>query len=454
MGKGKDKKGFKTEKIQHKFRERGGFEIDLHVKMDAIDNSFTEVPPAEEMRIPLRQHDGPPGEPLVEEGDHVKYGEKIAGGEDEDWLMVPVHSPVNGTVTEITKIEHPISGIKEPAIIIETEDEGREPYYDPIDPEEASSEELIEQIRERGVVGLGGAVFPTHAKLSEGMGKVSHVIINADEGDPDIACDVRLMMEYPDEIVEGIKLIRDIVGAEKTIFATREEEPPRFEEDLREEGVEIVNIRPSYSIGHGRLLVTEILGKEVPHDKNPADVGALVHNVSTAYAISKAIREGESLVSRGFTYYSKDVGGRNLEVRFGTPVSKIFDFLEESPVKFERVILGEIMRGRAIPSPSTPIIKSHQGLMAFTEDDPHPYEEQKDCIRCGYCNTICPVDIYPELILEAQEKGDKTWLEKLNPGACIDCGLCAYVCPSHINFRPRLTKATSEIRKSSLDKQK
>lgn len=447
----KDNKKLK-EQIQRKFKERGRFEIDLHIKMDAIDNSFVEVPPAEEMRVPLRQQDGLGGKPIVEKGQFVKYGEKIGGGEDEDWLTVPVHSPVNGIVKEVTKIEHPISGIKEPAVIIETKDEDKEPYYEPIDPEKTSGEELIEHIRERGIVGLGGAVFPTHAKLSDGVGKVSHMIINADEGDPDIACDVRLMMENPSEIIDGIKIMGNIVGAKKIIFATREKEPPEFEKHLKEENIELINVRPSYSVGYGRLLVTEILGKEVPHDKNPTDVGALVHNVSTAYAISKALREGESLVSRGFTYYSRDVGGRNLRVRIGTPVSKVFEFIGESPTKFERVVLGEVMRGQSIPDPSTPIIKSHHGVVAFTEEEPHPYEEQKSCIRCGYCNTICPVDIYPQLILEAQDRGDSKWLKKLNPAACIDCGLCAYVCPSHINFRPRLAKATSEIRKSSLKK--
>ncbi len=442
------RKALNKEKAHRKFEENGGFELDLRMKREAIESPFEEVPPADEMTVFLRQHIGPECRPLVEEGDEVKYGQKIGGGEDLGWLMVPVHSPVDGTVKSIEKIEHPISGDEETAVIIKTENEEKRRVYEPLDPKEASRDELIQRIREAGIVGLGGAVFPTHAKLDEAKGEVSTLIINAKESDPNVACDVRLMVERPREMIDGIKLMAYIIGADDIVFATRtqEGELPEFEKHIeRERNIRIARVRPNYSIGYGRLLITEILGDVVPHNKHSTDIGALVHNVLTAYAISRAIRKGEPLVSRGLTYYSQDIRGRNLWVRNGTPVGHIFDYLGESPSKFERVALGSIMMGPAIPDTSTPLLKAHAGVTGFTEDEPHPYEHQTWCIRCGYCNTVCPVDIYPQMIMKAQKKGKTKRLKKLNPDTCMDCGLCSFVCPARINFKPHLRKAKSEF---------
>lgn len=435
------------EKTHRKFEEKGGFELDLRMKREAINDSFTEVPPAEEMIVFLRQHVGPEAEPLVEEGDPVKYGEKIGRTiEDNEW-SVPVHSPVTGKVKKIEKREHPISGDEETAVVLQTESEEKEPFYDPIDPKEASKKELLNRIREAGVVGLGGAVCPTHVKLSQAAGKVSTLIINAKESDPNVACDVRLMKEKAEEMIDGIKLMAHILGAENIVFATRtqEGELPEFEKLLEDEDIEVVRVRPNYSVGYGRLLVTEILEKEVPHDEHSVDVGAIVHNVGTAYAVSRAIRKGESLVSRGLTYYSKEIGGKNLWVRNGTPIEHILDFVGASTTDFERVALGSIMMGPSAPDPSVPVLKAHAGVTGFTEKEKHPYEDQTWCIRCGYCNTVCPVDIYPQLIMKAEQRGDNKRLQKLNADVCMDCGLCSFVCPARINFKPILRRAKSEM---------
>ncbi len=436
------------DRTHRKFKEKGGFELDLRMKREAMDDPFKEVPPAEEMTVFLRQHLGPEPKPIVEEGSSVKYGEKIGGYEDTDqeWA-VPVHSPVNGTVKEIKELEHPISGNEETAVVIKTEDEEKKPFYDPIDPDESTREEMLERVKEAGVVGLGGAICPTHVKLSEAKDRVSHLIINAKESDPNVACDVRLMIEKPKKMIDGMKLIAQMVGAENIIFATRtqEGEIPEFEKLLEREDIEIARVRPNYSVGYGRLLISEILDKEVPHHKHSVDIGALVHNVGTAYAVSKAIRDGESLVSRGLTYFSEDIGGKNLWVRIGTPVGHVLDFLDAPAKDFERVALGSIMMGSSIPDPSVPLLKAHAGVTGFTEDEPHPYEDKTWCIRCGYCNTVCPVDLYPQLIMKAAKKGDKKWMKKLNPDVCMDCGLCSFVCPSRINYKPILRRAKSEM---------
>ncbi len=438
----------KDEHIHH-FKEEGGFEMDISMKKGSIDDPFTEVPPADKMIVFLRQHIGKETKPLVEEGASVKYGQKIGDNQDAGPMVVPVHSPVNGTVEEIKKIKHPISMEQEKAVIIKTEDEGKEPYYNPIDPDKASRKELLDRMREGGIVGLGGASFPTHVKLSEER-DISHLIINAKESDPNLACDVRLMMEKGEDMIKGIKLMAKMLQVNNIVFATRTKkgEVPKFERFLERNDINITRIRPNYSVGSERLLVKEVLDREVPSGEFPPAVGAVVHNVATAYAVSEAVIRGESLVSRGLTLYSKKTGGRNLWVRMGTPVSHVLQNLGTSPEIFDRIAIGSIMMGPTIPNPSYPIMKATSGITAFTHSESSPYEKQKACIRCGYCNTVCPVDIYPQMIMEAEKKNNIDRLKKLHVEDCIDCGLCSYVCPSDIKLTPYLRRGQSKVKKS------
>ncbi len=431
----------------HHFKENGGFEVDIRMKLESIDDPFTEVPPSDEMTVFLNQHIGPEGDPLVKKGDEVEYGEKIVDFGGKGKMCVPVHSPVNGEVKGYASVRHPLSGGKERAIIIETEDEEKEPCYEPLDPKEASRKELLERVKEAGIVGLGGAAFPTHVKLGEE--NISHLIINAKESDPNLASDVRLMMEKPQWLIEGIKLMGHILDVEDITFATRTEEgeTPEFEELLRDNDVRIKRVRPNYSVGSERLLVKEVLGKEVPSGEFPPQIGTIVHNVATAYATAKAIKEGESLVSRGMTFYSKKTGGKNLWTRMGTSIEHILEYVGVSQVEFERIALGSIMMGPTIPDPSYPVLKATSGLTVFTPEESDPYEEEKPCIRCGYCNTVCPVDIYPQMIMKAEEKNDIKRLQSLNVLDCINCALCSYVCPSNIRLTPYLERAQNKIRK-------
>lgn len=431
------------EKIQH-FKEEGGFEMDISMKKESIDDPFTKVPPAEEMIVFLRQHIGKETEPLVKKGDPVKYGQKIGDLESEGPMVVPVHSPVNGTVKDIKKLKHPISQKLESAVIISTENEKTESFYEPLNFKGTSREELLDRVREAGIVGLGGASFPTHLKLSEEK-KISHLIINAKESDPNLACDVRLMMEKGEEMIQGIKLMGKMLNVNNILLATRTKkgELPGFEKLLKKNGIEIARIRPNYSVGSERLLVKEVLDREVPSKDFPPSVGAVVHNVATAYAVSKAVLDGESLVSRGLTLYSKETGGKNLWVRMGTPVEHVLKHCGTSTEKFDRIAMGSIMMGPTIPNASYPIMKATSGITAFTHSESSPYKKQKPCIRCGYCNTVCPVDIYPVLIMEAAKKGDSKMIKKYHIEDCIYCGLCSYVCPSYIKLTPHLRKASS-----------
>jgi electron transport complex protein RnfC len=434
-------------KNEYKFIEKGRFNVDIDIKMNALEDPFSTIPPAEEMIVFLKQHIGPETNLVVNVGESVRYGQKIGDNPDAGPMVVPIHSPVKGTIKEEIEMLNPISGKIEKAVIIATKDDNQEPFYEPLDPEKESRNILLERVREAGIVGLGGASFPTHVKLNTSQ-KISYLIINAKESDPNIACDCRLMMEKPKEIINGINIMAKILGVKKITFATRtqEGETPEFEALLEENEISLERMRPNYSIGSEKLLVKEVLDKEVPSGKFPPDIGVLVHNVATAYAVEEAIEKGEPLVSRGLTYYSKEKGGKNLWVRMGTPVDHILKFVGDSPTQYERIILGSILMGPTIPNPSYPILKATSAVTGFTPNEPDPYREPLPCIRCGYCNTICPVYIYPQLIMEAEKKKDANRLRKLHVEDCIECGLCSYVCPSRIRFTEYLTNGKNLVR--------
>jgi electron transport complex protein RnfC len=431
------------------FKEKGGFKVDISMKMSAVDEAFKEVPPADKMIVFLRQHIGAETRLLIKEGDSVSYGQKIGDDESGGLLIVPVHSPVDGIIGKISKMLHPISKKEESVVIINTKTENKAPYYTPLDPKQSSREDLLKRTREAGIIGLGGAAFPTHAKLSSN--NISTLIINAKESDPNVACDIRLIIEEPKEVLNGIKLMAKILGVRKIIFATRtrEGEIAEFENVLKNNSIEIARIRPNYSVGSERLLVKEIFNKEVSSQKYPPDIGVVVHNVATAYAVSKAILGGEPLVSRGLTFFSKDTGAQNLWVRMGTPIHHILRHVGVSPDAFERIALGSLMMGPTIPNSSFPILKATSGITAFTKNEINPYENSLPCIRCAYCNTVCPVNIYPQLIMEAEKRGDANRLRKLHVDICIECGLCSYVCPSRINFTNYLTGGKKRIRNNN-----
>jgi electron transport complex protein RnfC len=427
---------------QH-FKEKGRFSIDISMKLDAINKPFQEVPPPDEAVVFLRQHVGSANQPLVKKGESVEAGQKV--GDARGDFAVPVHSPVTGTVKMIRQVFNPISREKEQALVITTEDADLPLKEYSVGLDELNRERIIEKVRESGIVGLGGAAFPTHIKLS--AKNIDHLIINAKESDPNLACDVRLMLDRPESMVDGIKLMARALDTRDIVVATRTEkgELGNFEELLRENNIRMVWLHPSYSVGSERLLVKEVLNREVPSGRYPPDVGVVVHNVATAYAVARAVLHGEPLISRGLTFYSEKTGGRNLWSRMGTPAGHVMNYLEISPENVERVIFGSIMMGNSIPDWSVPTSKYTSGITVFTPAEPDPYRRTLPCIRCGYCNTVCPVDIYPQLIMEADKKGDRERLRRLHVEDCINCGLCSYVCPSTIRLTGYLQSGKRRI---------
>jgi electron transport complex protein RnfC len=424
-------------------KEKGRFRIDLSMKHAAIDKPFQEIPLPDEAVVFLRQHIGLMNQPLVKIGESVDAGQKV--GDAIGDFAVPVHSPVTGTVKTIRQVFNPLSREKEQALVIKTKDTDLPINEDNVDLEEMTRESIIEKVRDAGIVGLGGAAFPTHIKLS--AKNINHLIINAKESDPIQACDVRLMLERPEPIVKGIKLMAKALNTQDIVLATGTEkgELAVFEDLLKENNIRIAWIPPSYSGGSERLLVKEVLNREVPSGRYPPDVGVVVHNVATAYAVARAVIHNEPLISRGLTFYSKETGGRNFWLRMGTPAIHVMKYLGISLEDVDRVILGSPMMSYSIPDWSVPVSKYTSAITVSASGELDKYRNLP-CIRCGYCNTVCPVDIYPQLIMEAEKKGDRGKLRQLHVGDCILCGLCSYVCPSTIQLIGYLQNGKRQIK--------
>ncbi|MBN2155253.1 MAG: RnfABCDGE type electron transport complex subunit C [Candidatus Lokiarchaeota archaeon] len=429
------------------FKEKGRFEITLGIKESVAEKPVKIVPPAEIMSVYLKQHLGVPTQPQVQIGDSVKFGQILGDLEENQKVYAAVHSPVNGKVIDITTQKNPFSNKVEQIIKIQTEDAKTNQVFEKLNPETASKEDLLNRVKKAGIVGLGGATYPTHLKLGT-PNRITNLIINAKESDPNTSSDYRLMVEKPDEVLKGIQVMAKILNVHDIIVATRTKEgmTPHLDAILQEHGIRVVRMRPNYSIGSEKLLIKEILGYEVPQGHYPPEIGIVVHNIATVYAVYEAVYEGLPLVSRGITFYSEQTGGENLWVRIGTPIEHIFNFLNISPTIFEKTIMGSIFMGPSLESLNIPIEKGTTAITGFSKDRSKPYADEIPCIRCNYCNIVCPVDIYPQLIMEATKKENVTLLKKLHVEVCIDCGLCSYVCPSLIKFTPYLLKGKKLIK--------
>ncbi len=427
-----------------RYWERGRFSIDAGMKEGLDEIPFEKVPPPPEAVVFLRQQAGPLPQPIVREGAKVQVGQVLALGDHP--LSTPVHSPVTGKVMGWRKLPHPVSGEAEEALIVKTEDDADWEPSSTVDFQSLSPEEIIGKVRQAGVVGLGGAAFPTHAKLTSGRG-AEYLIINAKESDLNVACDVRLMKEQPELVHKGIQVIARALGAPQVIVALRTKpgELARLEALLKANEVEVVHLRPSYSLGSERVLIAELLGIEVPLGQYPPEVGVVVQNVSTAFAVAEAVMYGKPLIARGITFLAPPNTKKNLWVRVGTPVVHILQHLGLKPTHYSRFVMGSLFMGSAFADAAVPTVKATAAVTAFA-DGADPYSRALPCIRCGYCDRVCPVRIYPSLILAAVQRGNGRALSRLRLEACIECGLCSYVCPARIRFTSYLRAGKEHLR--------
>jgi len=399
--------------------------------------SIESLPLADELFVPLHQHTGKPCDSLVSIGDRVLKGQKI--GDTDGFISAPVHSPVTGTVTSIEK-RIGFSGQNTLGVAISVDQEGQEEtaFMEAMpDWEQAEVGTIQKAAREAGLVGLGGAAFPTHVKLSPPEDKaIDTVIINGCECEPFLTCDHRLMLEEAEQMITGSRIMKKAVGADKIIIGIEDNKPDAVEHvrqaarDYEDISVQILETK--YPQGAEKQLIQALVGREVPSGKLPMDVGALVHNVGTAVALAQAVVEGRPLLDRVITVSGPSISRpANVRVPVGTPISHVIEHLGGLKDDVARVVLGGPMTGTAQSSLSVAVVKGTSGILAMNKEITARLDDSyKDCVRCNRCVSACPMFLYPNFLGVAAEYRDWDRAEQEGALDCVECGVCAFVCPS------------------------
>lgn len=395
------------------------------------------VPLPKQAIIPLSQHLGAPAVPVVEKGAEVKVGQLIAqaGG----FVSANVHSPVSGKVAKIdTAID--AWGMKMPAIFIDVEGDEWLPEIDRSEKLLTSCtytpEEIVKKIADAGIVGLGGACFPTQVKLTPPPGKVAEVlIVNAVECEPYLTCDHQLMMEHAEEIVIGVTILMKALKIQRAIIGIESNKPDAIElmqkTVSRQMGIEVQPLKLKYPQGGEKQLIDACIGRQVPSGALPIEVGAVVQNVATVYAVYQAVQKNRPLIDRVITVTGKSVNKPgNFQVRFGTPLNDVIAMAGGIPENTGKIIAGGPMMGRAMSSTDMPANKRISGVLIMQESESTRPEPQ-NCIRCAKCVSVCPMGLEPYLL--ARMAGKNMWdeVEKHNVMDCIECGCCLFTCPSN-----------------------
>lgn len=404
-------------------------------KWYACDKAVREFPEPDMLVIPMSQHIGAPCKPLVQKGDSVTVGQKIG---DNEGLCVPVHASVSGTVKAVEPRPH-TNGTMVQSIVIENDHkktlcpEIRSRTREQV--EDLTPDELMEIIREAGIVGMGGATFPTHVKLSSGIGKVDTIIVNVSECEPYITADDRLCREYPQDLLSGLRVIMKIMGLQKAHIGIEDNKPEAIS-SLKAEidptsGIQIDVLPAKYPQGAEKQLIYAITGREVPSGGLPAAVGCAVFNAATCKAISDAVYMGMPLIKRIVTV-SGDVvmEPKNLMVPIGTAINDLLEAVghSENPYK---VLSGGPMMGVAQFDLSAPIMKGSNAITILGHKNRYMLDSW-ECIRCGKCMDVCPMHLMPVMMHRARREDDLEGLREFNVMDCIECGCCAYTCPARI----------------------
>lgn len=416
------------------------------------------IPP--ELVIPLSQHIGAPATPVVGIGDCVLKGQMIA--EARGPVSAPVHASSSGEIIAIEPrlIPHP-SGMTAPCIVIKPDGRDQWVEFDPVDDFlRPPKTELLRRIREAGIAGLGGAGFPTAVKLSPtGDKPIETLIINGAECEPYITADDVLMRERAAEIITGIEILRHIVAPTGETLIGVEDNKPEAVDALkhaaRDSAIEVVVFPAKYPSGGEKQLIQILTGREVPSGGLPADIGVICQNAGTAFAVKRAIVDGEPLISRIATVTGEACAEQqNFEVLLGTPIRYLLDLCDFDEACCSRLIVGGPMMGFTLESIDVPVVKTTNCILAPTAEELPPPGPVRACIRCGLCAEACPVSLLPQQLYWFARGKEYEKLECYNLADCIECGACSYVCPSAIPLVQYYRASKASIRQQQLDAQK
>ncbi|EGR8990383.1 electron transport complex subunit RsxC [Vibrio vulnificus] len=406
---------------------------------------------ANEIVLPLKQHIGKPGNILVNVGDHVLKGQLLT--QSNAGFTLPIHASTSGTITaiETRTVAHP-SGLSEMCVVITPDGQDTWCEKQPVvDYSQQNIDYLLDVIRMAGISGMGGAGFPTAKKIQSGLGRTEILIVNAAECEPYITADDKLLQEHAEEVLQGIEIVEHILQPKLTIIGIEDNKPEAIkalESAAQNRDIVIRVIPTKYPSGGEKQLIKVLTNKEVPAGGIPADIGILVQNVGSLYAIKRAVIDGEPMVNRVVTLTGNTFETpRNVWVPLGTPVHALLEqFGYQADKKLPRLIMGGPMMGFSLPHANVPITKTSNCILAPTRKEISPAGYEMECIRCGACAEACPASLLPQQLQWHAKAEEFNKCEELNLKDCIECGACAFVCPSEIPLVSYYRQAKAEIR--------
>ncbi|MGF1908087.1 electron transport complex subunit RsxC [Vibrio kasasachensis] len=420
-------------------------------KQQSLQTPIARASIANELVLPVKQHIGKPGNLIVSVGERVLKGQPLTKYDTS--FMLPIHAPSSGVITAIEPrtTAHP-SGLSEICVVIKPDFKEEWIERTPVnDFKSLSPDALIEIIRQAGVSGMGGAGFPTAKKIQAGLGRTDILIVNAAECEPYITADDVLMQNFADEIIQGIEIVEHILKPKLTIIGIEDNKPQAvqaLEQAAKHKDIVIRVIPTKYPSGGEKQLIKVLTNKEVPNNGIPADIGLLVQNVGSLYAIQRAVCHDEPLIERIVTLTGNTFKQpKNVWTLVGTPVQAILDEFEyNADKKAPRLIMGGPMMGFTLPHTNVPITKTANCILAPTRQEISVEQHEMACIRCGQCSEVCPASLLPQQLQWHAKAQEFDKCEELNIKDCIECGACAFVCPSEIPLVKYYRQAKAEIR--------